>query len=1114
MDFSDGRSKRDRLMGRLFGGKEKKETQIEAAANVDDFLRNTSDDLSVAHPVPPPPPSALPKLDTTISRYPQALAVNQSMPVQQTSRPSSSSRQEQQPPSPRKPRPNRKGQHVTFMNGPPAVIGVGGDECEFPVMEIAKSKPKRSPSAPAGPFKPSPTKRRPAPLSSEPFTQPPLRRAATGNGGVFSPVSPPIGSDDSAPEVSPLSPISMNLMPARDNDTLFVPKGSKDDNRRSFIEMQSAQMRQDEGLAFAKAVRVNSVAYTGNWEDGAPPGMGTMPISPDPKRPLRESPESMSHQAHGDGSPSASIHSNVSALAPQPAPYSSNPISRQTSTISTMSRVDRADAGQLHTRMASVRLQDSMNAAGGDALSLFVTRTTHLYELFRLHAETVRSIPSSSPKDASRASLWWFLRGRMGLEIAVRERPTTPQSQMQNEMDRQQAYTNLSKSYWLAEEMIPEILQIHGAVAEPEVDVVRQQVVSALTKLSMSMKRNGFLPPEETFLPQTVDKFIWVEYPAVSQDMLGLLSGNWGSGMSAMQQPLVSLQLMDALPLGDTVDHFSYGRVMVDAYLMEQGRESQQLYFPCMLSMVRPQRDMGLIFVLASQNGIVQMAIQDSRGSGPTWKDIRWRNEACCLEMRLPRGFILNIQMSQQDYRMLWNMYDFGAKVRSTLQPRPDEVMVFQNTIRSFQYIDADPQSRIFPKEPVQFCDVALFERVRKVNGPSGMRTFHAGCRIAAVTGPRTRTLSSVHHSYNPDMPIQFGFFRGEDQCPALSVRFDNGRQRGRMVLVFGDEKERVRFHSLLTGTDLDADERIFCNVFLKSHMISQSLREPRGMMPFAGLPWNAARVVNDQLGPSGDQPSTVLADKLKIVLEYQSGTITDRVNVDTGELRMRVDAAYPCMLRLLRQPQHDITMACLEMPSPNDHPSQMAEALRLINTSQTIRTLEFNTIKDLHDFQFAITGYRVVFDGVASLFAIARRRSVVPIHKKWEAEKTRIQIVRNGDGHVQLLAFFEDFQYGHCMGFQLKGTDVYESFSKSSKAGIKIVDAKFPLPRLPEDKNADFDDMAFVCLDLPDLPGEHDDISIFFDTEAERDMLCGCLPADVKGASRLGARLLKNNSG
>lgn len=109
----------------------------------------------------------------------------------------------------------------------------------------------------------------------------------------------------------------------------------------------------------------------------------------------------------------------------------------------------------------------------------------------------------------------------------------------------------------------------------------------------------------------------------------------------------------------------------------------------------------------------------------------------------------------------------------------------------------------------------------------------------------------------------------------------------------------------------------------------------------------------------------------------------------------------------------------------------------------------------------------------------ISRRRMVVPITKKWESSMARVQIVRH-DKVVQLVAFLNDFSHGRCLNFVLKGTDTLEGFNRSGKYGVRIVDAKFALPKTDDDASSDF-----VCLDMPDYPSEHDDITIAFDTEA-----------------------------
>ena len=105
----------------------------------------------------------------------------------------------------------------------------------------------------------------------------------------------------------------------------------------------------------------------------------------------------------------------------------------------------------------------------------------------------------------------------------------------------------------------------------------------------------------------------------------------------------------------------------------------------------------------------------------------------------------------------------------------------------------------------------------------------------------------------------------------------------------------------------------------------------------------------------------------------------------------------------------------------------------------------------------------------------------VVPIYKRLEADHARIQIIQR-ENIVQLLAFFEDFSPADCMNFQLKSMDVFENVEKSSKHCVRLVDAKFALPH-KEDGVVRTEQHKFTCLDQPEYPGEHDDITIGFDS-------------------------------
>jgi hypothetical protein len=117
----------------------------------------------------------------------------------------------------------------------------------------------------------------------------------------------------------------------------------------------------------------------------------------------------------------------------------------------------------------------------------------------------------------------------------------------------------------------------------------------------------------------------------------------------------------------------------------------------------------------------------------------------------------------------------------------------------------------------------------------------------------------------------------------------------------------------------------------------------------------------------------------------------------------------------------------------------------------------------------------------------------VVPIYKQWTANTIRVQVVAQ-DNIIQLLAFFEDFSHADAMNLQLKPQDVFEKSDKGGKASLRLVDCKFALPveeRKGEGKMGKAEGRIsgwagtkrkFVCLDVIEYPGEHDDIVITFE--------------------------------
>lgn len=1094
-------------MGKLFGRDRKASNLNEVAPGNDDlnnFLRRPDDPLPVAHPGP----QMLHKLDTaTARRYPNAHELNAAaIPPTQPS-----PRLYQQAQVPLRGRTQstkanpKKSLVVRFVDTFPEVIGEGGDECTIPTTEIGKRR--RAQSAPHKPPPPMISKTvaqlqerdrsqsDAPPKPQDDFVPPPIRRTQTG----FSTIGDEPDSPPSLP--SPRFPPSVQDIPVipagnpRAAPFLDSPVIASDDKRKSFIEINQARQREAEGMAFAEARKSMSANTEREWEEqrqnAVIPSTPNQTDSRPPSLPNPETPDLQQQRRPPLDQSPGSIYSQKSQKA-SPAMAQRWPSVRDKHINDSPNLRNSATDGTVSSAMGPP----------DDALEIFLDRTRHLFELFRLSAEAVKPIMSCLPEDLARAALWWFLKGRSALEMSIREERQNPQNGAQTQATRQQAYADLAKALWIFEEVLPRILEARNNPVDVEVPDVGQTILSQLRKLASSMKRNGYLPPEQAFLPQTIDKSIWLDYPAINQDIIALLWGSWNSSIAAHQGPLTGLPLLGALPLGDTTNLFCFGRYMVDLYLMEQGMEEQQFHFPCFLSVTRPPTQTSLDLSLASQNGAVQLRIQSNKKAGPTWSDVKWRAENCSLELKLPRGFIVVVKLRPQDFKILWSMQDYSAKATTTLQPRKEEQCVFKSTLRNFQYFDSNPQSMVFPKEAVPSCEIALFQRIAKENSPTGPRVYHRGFRLAVVTGPVVKLLSAVNHTYSPHIPVQFGFLRGEHGEPALLLRYDEGKNSGRMVMAFNDEPERLRFHSLLIGTLVQQDEKIYSEVPIVGYSLSETARS-KPIQVFSQLPWSRAKVINEDIEDL--IPETVLSERLRVVIDFKCGSITDRFNVGPGELKIRLPVKDKTTLMILRPAQQDMTVALSESQIAKQVPGDFYQAMQLTTRSQTIRTISFTSQRDLHDFQEALTGFKVHFDGVVSLFAISRRRMVVPIYKKWEATETRIQVVESEENITQVLVFFENFHHGESMSFQLKATDVFESIKKGDKVGLKIDDAKFPLPLLPEEKGEPTDDMAFVCLDMPEIPGEHDDITILFDGEERKFKLP--TPANILGLSANGNR-------
>ncbi|KAJ5032506.1 uncharacterized protein L3040_009108 [Drepanopeziza brunnea f. sp. 'multigermtubi'] len=1078
---------RTRFMGKLF--KDKADAADEdgpqgSGQDVDEFLYGPSDELHMVGTSPSFPPPLIQINTSNARRWPSPSQLQAS---RSTRRHSTSTKR------------TRKGLVVRFSDAQPEVIGEGGDEATSPVAEIGM---RRRANTDPPVFQPrleqqSTQSGKDAKAAEygyasnmDEFQPGPFRRTQTGFQSIPDPQPSP-------------EPTHVSKEDAEDGHVQVLNTRNHAD-RRSFADMVRAEMRSGEGQALVQGRDSPDELFMGSETAGAsaptaqfeelhintmnnqkiPTSPGFAPSvnssRPGSSRPLTPSEE----RAPGHSGESPASDSRTSTLTVPKSLQPSVPITghQMTESPATLSRT------------STLSLQDAAIAVGDDALKEFSRRTAHLCTLFRLSTEATKPLSQCSLEELVRVALWWFLKGRMNLESAVRERPGTLQAQQANYFIRAQAYADLAKSLWITETVTskyPETQLKPGSTgSDPSLgDVLdaRQGILSSLRKLTMSMKRNNFLPPDPRDAPLTqgLDPSIWMK-------------GDGDKSLTYSQRLTSVGSLSEAFPLGDTTRTFHYVRVFAEATLLEAAAP-QTYRCPVLVSIVRGVKDTSGTAVISSQDGLLNLMIQADKARGLTWDDIRWRASQNLVEVKLPRGFVLHLQFTEQDFRLLWNVHEYETRTRAVLIPKSAERVVFETVLQSLQYFGQSPQHS-FPKEAQPHCHMKLFEKTAVIKAATGPRTMHRGFRVALNTSTKSKNLRCLDQDLLPSRPIQFGFLRGEGGAPAILLKILDEKSSYTVVCTFKTIDERTRFHTLLTGIALNDGEDVISENTLQGLSIADSEAE---LACLQALEWQAFRFINYDQGDLQDH-KTVLSPNLRIVIDFKGGSITDRINVEPGELKLRLDVQALNEIKVLRLPQQDMSLSVAESQVPKELPRDLTMLLESIAKSESTRKYTFPSLAALHSFQASLTGFAVAFDGVACSFNISRRRMVVPIYKKWDAATTRVQIVQK-EKVVQLVAFFDNFNHGKAMNFTLKSTDNFEASSSKKTFSLRIVDAKFALPKDPRGVEAGIEH-EFVCLDMPEYPGEHDDVTIVFDTEAVRDAFTKALPAPVKMASRMGS--------
>lgn len=882
--------------GKLFSSEEKEGKYLRQQGNVDDsvadFLHFSSENISGQQQQHA---TLQPRIETsTSSRWPPATQV--------------SDLSAEMPLYPRRKLPRMKNLHVTFESAAPEIIGEGGDEAELPSLAISRSR-KSS--------KPKPHLHNQI-VEQAAKTVPLVPRKDHFPGTI----APAVPSVTQSPELVSLRRKPTRVENARDNEALQT----RDSGSGEGIPNSSGALRADVPQERQPGAQ-DAGEYTSRSEDSmtpivrkgfrvevqAPPSQQGPTFSYDNADTRRQDDTSLLHlsslePAIPTGNSLTPIPSPRPAQTLTPSSYPF-PSSRQVETnspqvgsaITQRQYHSQDEDSPMPVSEARPSLRRIARTLGDDAVEDFGARVQRFNEVFRLGIANSGSLTEASFTKWTRVCAWWFLKGRQELETAVRSRPRSGDGShgggdMVLSPELKQAYLDLAKAWWISKEITPghpelrkygdasmsslvAIVGSFGNAKLAEVIEVHLGITANMRALAMSMERNNKLPPDDFEIHRLVSR-VWVQYPILSATTRSLLSGR--SPSSLVSATPDDVESHPPITVGDTKRYFNFGSIFVEASLVDGQAE---LRLPCLLTILRGRSSWDLELTIASQDGQVNIVVQNSREAGVTWGDVHWNIKTNTMHLTLKdRLFTVDVHFSEKDFKSLWTIRNYTQKVLKGFQCGETEKCVFETSVKCFQFFSpiAPP---IFPTEPIKACKLRLFEKTVVFTEGAGKRRVHDGHRLLVITPSAVKTLSGMVCNFGKQNPILFTYLRGEDDAPAMSLKSLESGPDSSMVITFHKSSERRLFHALLDGTSMTNEESCSACMPLKCLLISPKLAEEasshfKGSF-LAGFRWHQLRVLGRTNEDEDHGVRHILrSESLRVWADSDMGTIVDRINL------------------------------------------------------------------------------------------------------------------------------------------------------------------------------------------------------------------------------------------
>ena len=848
-----------------------------------------------------------------------------------------------------KPKQN-KGLQVGFVDTPPEIIGEGGDEADTPSILVSR---KRFDEADLPLYRQlSPQKR---------FS---TSRGMLSEGNVFDTDAHYRQRRSLISDASVLLEGAKDHIPASNLDVNPAALGNQGHNQAdqsssittALLDFQDSRL--DDGLALTDPRQPSPSPKTASPLN--PAVQGNSPT-------LHTSPESSAHTPDATSLTTSYKQGNVD--------HRLSPHSYEGNSPQSLGHEQPFNAASADGKPLSLR--NVAKSLGLNALDEFEIRVKRFSDIFRIGV-AVHEDPMEIPfRRWIYVAKWWFLKGRGELENAVRLRPRSvnddhSKSQTEPSSELKQAYIDLAKAWWIVKEITPfhpEIRRYGNASLNLMVAIVQNfgrqdlatclqghmDIVASLRALAMSMKRNDRMPPD-TLTVEKLDMVILLNNPGLPEDALMALSPAFNGSTSGL------LDL--SLPLGDTGKHFTFSRTFGTGTIKWRSKAWDMLSVPCAISLLRAKDSLDLTAMVSSQDNCIEIAImpEKSHDKQLTWREVNWSTTGSCIGFTINHDITLSLQLSESDFKTIWNICDYMRKVQKDFQGRKGERVSFEAKLYDFQCLRSARHASSFPPDPVRNCEARLFTKSKAFS--DGTNRILNGHRLMIRTPPDIKSLSSISQDYGDDMPTLFGFSRRGDR-PRLVVKLPGSST---FILAFESWEDLDLFYNVFTLRQPSDGELRSASLPLDSLQIytkDPALHNKSVHVPH--IRWQHVKVISPKSFDSLHISNEVHSQDLRVIAQCDAGILTDCLTLGKfwimnvtndvsrltpkapGEMQLALAVDNYNEIRILRPPQKDIFMSLTDYGLSDETINAWRAMLWAVGRSFVVKSYQFRSISGQH---------------------------------------------------------------------------------------------------------------------------------------------------------------------